>query len=334
VTAAARPGRGILGTGVVAVILVVAVIASLALGANPLAPPAVIDALAGRGTTETAFVVWDLRVPRTLVGIVAGAALGAAGALMQAFTRNPLADPGLLGVGAGAAFAVALAVALFGLSGAGEIIWPAFAGALVVTLAVYVIGASGTGGAVRLILAGVALGAVLSGVTTAITLTDPEAFDRMRGWNAGSLLGAGLDDLAAIGPFVAAGVLVAFTLANGLNAIALGDDVARSQGVDVGRIRIGVVVAVTLLAGAATAIAGPISFVGLMIPHVVKWIVGPDQRVVLPVSLLAGPVVVLAADVLGRLLIAPAEVPVGIVVAFIGAPLLIALARRRTAKAR
>ncbi|AZS43182.1 FecCD family ABC transporter permease [Microbacterium oleivorans] len=333
-TAAARPGRGILGTGVVAVILVVAVIASLALGANPLAPPAVIDALAGRGTTETAFVVWDLRVPRTLVGIVAGAALGAAGALMQAFTRNPLADPGLLGVGAGAAFAVALAVALFGLSGAGEIIWPAFAGALVVTLAVYVIGASGTGGAVRLILAGVALGAVLSGVTTAITLTDPEAFDRMRGWNAGSLLGAGLDDLAAIGPFVAAGVLVAFTLANGLNAIALGDDVARSQGVDVGRIRIGVVVAVTLLAGAATAIAGPISFVGLMIPHVVKWIVGPDQRVVLPVSLLAGPVVVLAADVLGRLLIAPAEVPVGIVVAFIGAPLLIALARRRTAKAR
>lgn len=333
-TAAARPGRGILGTGVVAVILVVAVIASLALGANPLAPPAVIDALAGRGTTETAFVVWDLRVPRTLVGIVAGAALGAAGALMQAFTRNPLADPGLLGVGAGAAFAVALAVALFGLSGAGEIIWPAFAGALVVTLAVYVIGASGTGGAVRLILAGVALGAVLSGVTTAITLTDPEAFDRMRGWNAGSLLGAGLDDLAAIGPFVAAGVLVAFTLANGLNAIALGDDVARSQGVDVGRIRIGVVVAVTLLAGAATAIAGPISFVGLMIPHVVKWIVGPDQRVVLPVSLLAGPVVVLAADVLGRLLIAPAEVPVGIVVAFIGAPLLIALVRRRTAKAR
>ncbi|THE06946.1 Fe(3+)-siderophore ABC transporter permease [Microbacterium oleivorans] len=333
-TAAARPGRGILGTGVVAVILVVAVIASLALGANPLAPPAVIDALAGRGTTETAFVVWDLRVPRTLVGIVAGAALGAAGALMQAFTRNPLADPGLLGVGAGAAFAVALAVALFGLSGAGEIIWPAFAGALVVTLAVYVIGASGTGGAVRLILAGVALGAVLSGVTTAITLTHPEAFDRMRGWNAGSLLGAGLDDLAAIGPFVAAGVLVAFTLANGLNAIALGDDVARSQGVDVGRIRIGVVVAVTLLAGAATAIAGPISFVGLMIPHVVKWIVGPDQRVVLPVSLLAGPVVVLAADVLGRLLIAPAEVPVGIVVAFIGAPLLIALARRRTAKAR
>lgn len=332
-TAAARPGRRILGVGVVALILAVAVIASLALGANPLAPSAVIDALAGRGTSETAFVVWDLRVPRTVVGLVAGAALGAAGALMQAFTRNPLADPGLLGVGAGAAFAVALGVSLFGLSGAGEIVWPAFAGALLVTMTVYVIGASGTGGAVRLVLAGVALGAVLSGITTAITLTDPDAFDRMRGWNAGSLLGAGLEDLAAIAPFAAAGALLALFLAPGLNAMALGDDVARAQGVDVGRIRVGVIVAVTLLAGTATALAGPISFVGLMIPHAVRWIVGPDQRAVLPMSLLAGPILVLGADVLGRVVIAPAELPVGIVVAFVGAPLLIALARRRTARA-
>ncbi|SDG85425.1 iron ABC transporter permease [Microbacterium sp. 77mftsu3.1] len=332
-TVTTRPGRGILSVGVVAATLAVAVIASLALGANPLAPPAVIDALAGRGTRETSFVVWDLRVPRTVVGLIAGAALGAAGALMQAFTRNPLADPGLLGVGAGAAFAVALGVSLFGLSDPGEVVWPAFAGALLVTMAVSVIGASGPGGPVRLILAGVALGAVLSGITTAITLTDPEAFDRMRGWNAGSLLGAGLDDLGAIAPFVAAGAVLAFALAPGLNAMALGDDVARSQGVNVGRIRIGVIVAVTLLAGAATAIAGPISFVGLMIPHVVRWIVGPDQRAVLPLSLLAGPVVVLAADILGRVVIAPAEVPVGVVVAFVGAPLLIALARRRTAGA-
>ncbi len=331
--AAARSGRRILGIGGIAAILVAVVIASLALGANPLTPPAVVDALAGRGTSETAFVVWDLRVPRTLVGLVAGAALGAAGALMQSFTRNPLADPGLLGVGAGAAFAVAVGVSLFGLSGAGEVVWPAFAGALLVTVAVYTIGASGTGGAVRLVLAGVALGAVLSGITTAITLSDPEAFERMRGWNAGSLLGAGLGDLAAIAPFAAAGALVALVLAPGLNAMALGDDVARSQGVNMGRIRIGVVAAVTLLAGAATAIAGPISFVGLMIPHVARWIVGSDQRAVLPVSLLAGPVLVLAADVLGRVLIAPAEVPVGIVVAFVGAPLLIGLARRRTAKA-
>ncbi|CAL4859141.1 iron chelate uptake ABC transporter family permease subunit [Microbacterium sp. MM2322] len=330
---AAGPGRRILGVGVVLATLVAVVVASLALGANPLSPNAVVDALAGHGTRETAFVVWDLRVPRTLVGLVAGAALGAAGALMQAFTRNPLADPGLLGVGAGAAFAVAIGVSLFGLSGAGEVVWPAFVGALLVTLAVYAIGASGTGGAVRLILAGVALGAVLSGVTTAITLTDPEAFDRMRGWNAGSLLGAGLGDLAAIAPFAAAGVLVALVLSPGLNALALGDDVARSQGANVARIRIGVVVAVTLLAGAATALAGPISFVGLMVPHVVRWLVGTDQRAILPMSLVAGPIVVLTADILGRLLIAPAEVPVGIVVAFVGAPILVALARRRTARA-
>lgn len=324
------PGcRGPIGAIVVVTALVAAIVASLALGANPLTPAAVADALGGHGTAETAFVVGELRVPRTAVGLVAGAALGAAGALMQAFTRNPLADPGLLGVGAGAAFAVALSVSLFGLSGAREVVWPAFAGALVVTLAVYAVGASGRGDPLRLVLAGVALGAVLSGVTTGLTLTDPEAFDRMRGWNAGSLLSAGPQDLAAIAGFAGVGLVLALFLAPGLNALALGEDVARSQGADVGRLRLGVVIAVTLLAGTATALAGPVSFVGLMVPHVVRALVGADQRIILPMSVLAGPVVVLAADVLGRLLIAPAEVPVGIVVAVIGGPLLIALSRRR-----
>ncbi len=295
----------------------------------------VMAALRGTASPDAAFVVLDLRVPRTIVGLLAGAALGVAGALMQAFTRNPLADPGILGVNAGAAFAVAAGVAFLGLREVSQFVWLAFAGALVVTVAVYLIGSSGRGAGdpVRLTLAGLALAAVLSGITTGLTLSDPDAFDSMRSWNAGSLLGRGLDVIAPVVPFVAVAVVLALVLAPGLNALALGDDVARAQGAHVTGIRIGVIVSVTLLAGAATALAGPISFVGLMVPHAVRWLFGVDQRVILPLSAILAPAIVLASDVLGRVVIAPAEVPVGIVTAFVGAPILIALARRRTARA-
>ncbi|KAA0962906.1 iron chelate uptake ABC transporter family permease subunit [Microbacterium sp. ANT_H45B] len=315
--------------------LVLAVLLSLTVGANPLSPAAVFDAMAGRGTTETNFVLFELRIPRTAVGLVAGAALGVAGALVQAFTRNPLADPGILGVNAGAAVAVALGVAFLGLRDASEFIWLAFLGALVVTVAVYLVGSAGRGTAdpLRLTLAGVALGAVLSGITTGLTLSDPDAFEAMRSWNAGSLLGSGLGDLVAVLPFVVVALLIALVLAAGLNAVSLGDDVARAQGANVIGIRIGVIVAVTVLAGAATAIAGPISFVGLMVPHVIRWTFGVDQRLIIALSAVLAPVVVLLSDVLGRVIIAPAEVPVGIVTALVGAPVLIALARRGKARA-
>ncbi|KQZ25429.1 ABC transporter permease [Microbacterium sp. Root553] len=315
--------------------LVLAVLLSLTVGANPLSPAAVFDSMAGRGTTETNFVLFELRIPRTAVGLVAGAALGVAGALVQAFTRNPLADPGILGVNAGAAVAVALGVAFLGLHDASEFIWLAFLGALVVTVAVYLVGSAGRGAAdpLRLTLAGVALGAVLSGITTGLTLSDPDAFEAMRSWNAGSLLGSGLDDLVAVLPFVVVALLIALVLAAGLNAVGLGDDVARAQGANVVGIRIGVIVAVTVLAGAATAIAGPISFVGLMVPHVIRWTFGVDQRLIIALSAVLAPVVVLLSDVLGRVIIAPAEVPVGIVTALVGAPVLIALARRGKARA-
>jgi len=331
--ARSRRTRRLVGVLVVVAALVAAVCCSLTIGANPLPLSAVIEAVRGDGTPETAFVVLELRVPRTIAGLIAGAALGVAGALMQAFTRNPLADPGILGVNAGAAFAVAAGVAFLGLREVSQFVWLAFAGALVVTVAVYLIGSSGRGGGdpVRLTLAGVALAAVLSGITTGLTLSDPDAFDSMRSWNAGSLLGRGLDVIAPVLPFVAAAVVLALVLAHGLNALALGDDVARAQGAHVTGIRIGVIVSVTLLAGAATALAGPISFVGLMVPHAVRWLFGVDQRVILPLSAILAPAIVLASDVLGRVVIAPAEVPVGIVTAFVGAPILIALARRRTA---
>ena len=311
--------------------LTLAVALSLAVGANSLSLHAVLDALGGKGTTETDYIVFDLRIPRTVAGLAAGAALGVAGALIQAFTRNPLADPGILGVNAGAAVAIAIGVAFLGLRDVSSFVWLAFLGAFVVTVAVYVIGSSGRGAAdpIRLTLAGVALGAVFSGITTGMTLSNPEAFDSMRSWNAGSLLGRGLDVILPVLPFICVGLVLAFILAPGLNALALGDDVARAQGANVVGLRIGVIAAVTLLAGAATALAGPISFVGLMVPHVVRWLFGVDQRVILPLSAVLAPIVVILADVLGRVIIAPAEVPVGIVTAFVGAPVLILLARRR-----
>lgn len=315
------------------VALVLAVVLSLMIGANPIPPSALWDALHGRGDAETSYVLFELRIPRTAVGLIAGAALGVAGALIQAFTRNPLADPGILGVNAGAALAVALGVAFFGLRDASEFIWLAFLGALLVTVAVYLVGSSGRGAAdpLRLTLAGVALGAVLSGITTGLTLSDPDAFDSMRSWNAGSLLGRGLDVLLPILPFLLFGLVIALGLTAGLNAVGLGDDIARAQGANVLGIRIGVIVAVTLLAGGATALAGPISFVGLMVPHVIRWTFGVDQRLIIPLSAVLAPIVVLLSDVLGRVIIAPAEVPVGIVTALVGAPVLIVLARRRKA---
>lgn len=315
--------------------LVLAVVLSLAVGANPLPLSHLWSTLAGQGTPESRYVLLELRIPRTLVGIAAGAALGVAGALVQAFTRNPLADPGILGVNAGAALAVALGVSLLGLRTASESIWLAFLGALVVTVAVYIVGSSGRGAAdpIRLTLAGVALGAVLSGITTGLTLSDPDAFDSMRSWNAGSLLGRSVTETLPVLVFLAAGLLVALILAPGLNSVSLGEDIARSHGANVTGIRVGVIVAVTLLAGGATALAGPISFVGLMVPHVIRGVFGVDQRVIIPLSAALAPVIVLLSDVLGRVIIAPAEVPVGIVTALVGAPVLIALARRRKTRA-
>ncbi|WP_308813219.1 iron chelate uptake ABC transporter family permease subunit [Microbacterium sp. PAMC21962] len=319
----------------IAVMLAVAVTLSLMIGSNPIGARDVLAVLSGGGSPDIRYVVAELRVPRTVAGLVVGVALGAAGALIQGFTRNPLADPGILGVNAGAAFAVAIGIAVFGLRDMSVLVWLSFAGALVVTLGVTVIGSSGRGPAdpLRLTLAGVALGAVFAGATTGMTLSDPDAFDRMRAWHAGSLLGRGFEVLGPVLPFVAVAAVAALALARGLNALALGDDVARAQGAHVGGIRVGVVAAVTVLAGTATAIAGPVSFVGLMVPHVARWMFGVDQRRILLASIALAPTLILLSDVLGRVLIAPAEIPVGVVTAFVGAPVLIALARRRRATA-
>ncbi len=323
---ARRLAAVLLGVGA----LVIAVALSLGLGSKGLSIGEVIDGLGGSGG-EAGSIMREQRVPRTVAGIVVGAALAVAGALIQAFSRNPLADPGILGVNSGAAFAIVVGVAFFGQTTASGYIWFSFAGAIAATVLVVLIGASGRRGPdpLRLTLAGVAVGAVLSGFTSAISLLLPSVFDRLRYWGAGTLAGRDLDLITFIVPFVVVGLVLAVLVARPLNAVALGDDVAATLGARTTLARVGSIVAVTLLCGAATALAGPIAFVGLMVPHAVRWFVGPDQRWIVAVSMLAGPVLLLVADVLGRLVLPSGELPAGIVTAFVGAPVLIVLVRRR-----
>lgn len=326
----ARRWAGVLcGAGMLAA----AAALSLMLGSKNIDALVVWQAVTAPAEIEDHFIVHDLRIPRTVVAVVVGLSLGIAGALIQALTRNPLADPGILGVNAGAAFAMSIGVGFFGVGSIAGYVWFAFAGALAVTFAVYAIGAAGSGGAdpLRLVLAGVAIGAVLGGITSAITLLNPHAFDSMRHWGAGSVVGRELGVVWPVLPFLIVGLLLAVAAAQSLNAVALGDELASSLGANVIRTRIVVIIAVTLLAGGATAIAGPIGFVGLMVPHVARWIVGPDQRWILAYTSVIAPLLLLTADIFGRLIIRPAEVPVGIVTALVGAPVLVVLIRRRKA---
>lgn len=322
--------RRMLGWFVGLALLALTCLLSLAIGAKDIPFGTVWDALWSSDNVGDHIIVRDLRIPRTILGLLVGVALGVGGALIQAMTRNPLADPGILGVNAGAAFAVALAVGVLGFTGIWAYIWFAFAGAIVVTVLVYALGSVGRGGAtpIRLTLAGVAIGAVLTGVTTGLILLDPRAFDQMRYWNAGSIAGRGLEVSGAIAPFVIVGLVLAFVIARPLNAVAMGDDLARSLGANVNRTRVIGVIAVTLLCGAATAAAGPIGFVGLMVPHVARWIVGPDQRWIMAYTVVGAPILLLLSDVIGRVIIRPGEMQVGIVTAFVGAPVLIFLVRR------
>lgn len=319
------------GLFVVIGILAALCLVSIAVGTEYIPLGSVWHGLFFPDASTDSVIVRELRLPRTVLGLLVGAALGVAGALIQAMTRNPLADPGILGVNAGAAFFVAIAVGVLGFTGIDSYIWFAFAGAALAAVAVYALGSMGRAGAtpIRLTLSGIALGAVLGGITSGMLLLDPDAFDRMRFWSAGSLAGRGLDITTATGPFIALGLFLAALVARPLNAIALGDDLAQSLGARVIRTRIIGVVAVTLLAGAATAAAGPIGFVGLMIPHMVRWFVGPDQRWILIYTLFAAPGLLLLSDVVGRIVIRPGELQVGIVTAFVGAPVLIVLVRRK-----
>jgi iron complex transport system permease protein len=250
---------------------------------------------------------------------------------MQAVTRNPLADPGILGIEAGAALAVVIGISVLGISSLSGYVWLAFVGAAIASIAVYAIGALGREGAtpVKLALAGAALTALLGSLTYLVLLTDVHALDRYRFWVVGSLAGRDSAIVASVWPFIAVGAAIALVSGRLLNTLALGDDVARSLGQRVGRARVLSATSVVVLCGAATAAVGPIAFVGLTIPHAARAITGPDYRWILPYSAVLGPVLLLGADVLGRVVVRPAELQVGIVTALLGAPFFIALVRRR-----
>ncbi|QJU54269.1 iron chelate uptake ABC transporter family permease subunit [Herbiconiux sp. KACC 21604] len=302
-------------------------VASLFIGSGGFSPEVVWRALTEGGTDTTSVLITDFRVPRLLLGLVVGCALGLAGAVIQAVTRNPLADPGILGVNSGAYFAVVVAVAVMGTADLSSYIWWSFAGAGIAAVVVYLIGSRSGATPVRLVLAGVALSAALQGVTFSITLRNPDIFDKIRFWQAGSLQNRQLDTVLGVLPFFVVGVLLALLVARSLNVVALGDDLATSLGAKIVRTRLISVVAITLLCGAATAAAGPIAFLGLMAPFIARAIVGPDQRWVLPLTMVFAPLVFVSADVVGRVIV-QGEMPVGIVTAFVGAPVLVLLIRR------
>lgn len=317
-------------------LLLIAVVASLALGARDIALgqvwAALVDPVAG---DNDHLVVRDLRVPRTLVGLVGGAALGVAGALMQGVTRNPIADPGLLGINSGASLAVLGAISLLGVTSVSGYLWFAFAGAALAAVVVYGAASLGIEGVtpVKLALIGAAVTATSTSVITVVLLADTQALDDYRFWQVGSLANRPLDVLTAVAPFVLVGLVLALAAGRVLDALALGDDVARGLGQDVVRGRLLVVLAVVLLCGSAVSMVGPIAFVGLAVPHLARVVVGLDHRRIVAVSALLGPVLLLGADVVGRLVVRPGELEAGLVVALVGAPVLLLVVRRSKAVA-
>lgn len=315
------------------ILLLLLVALSLMLGAKSVPLQDVIHALSTSCNSVDCVIVRDARLPRTLAGLMAGVALGLAGALMQSLTRNPLADPGILGINAGAGFAIVLGIALFGADSPGDWLGFAFGGALLASLLVALTGALGGGrvNPVRLTLAGVALGAVLEGLTSGLSLLNPDIYDHLRFWHSGSLDIRNLAILRPLFPAVAVGALVALLLSRSLNSLSMGGDLATALGTRVIRTQLLGLLAIALLSGAATAAVGPIAFVGLMTPHLARWMLGNDHRWMLPGTLLLTPCLLLAADILGRLLV-PGELRVSIVTAILGAPVLVILVRRKTGR--
>ncbi|MEU6374878.1 iron chelate uptake ABC transporter family permease subunit [Streptomyces sp. NPDC046909] len=312
-------------------LLAATVALSLAVGTQRIPLDQVWSALFAPSGTENDGIVRELRLPRTLIGIAVGAALGLAGAVMQTLTRNPLADPGLLGVNAGAAAAVVTAIGVLGITSFTGYLWFALAGAALAATAVNALGGGRLATPVRLALAGTAVNAALFGYVNGLQLWDLSTLDEMRHWSVGTLAKRDPSLLLTVAPLLLAGALLALALARPLGAIALGEDHARALGTHIRRTRVLSVVAITLLCGGATAVCGPIGFIGLMIPHAARAFCGPDPRWLLPYCALYAPALLLVSDVIGRIVVPPSEIEVGTVTAFLGGLLFIHLVRRRKA---
>ena len=323
-----------LGTGLLCALglLVVVALLSLRIGSVGIATRDAIDALFNYDPNSyNQTVVRSLRLPRTIIGLGVGSALAVAGAMMQATTRNPLADPSILGVNSGAAFAIVNAIFFFGLTHPYQYVWFAFLGAGIASALVYSIASAGRGGAtpVKLALAGAVVTALLGSWITALLLLDEQTLDTVRFWLAGSIAGRPSEVVWMVLPFMATGLVGGLLLARQLNVMNLGEDTARALGMHTGRLRLVSALLVVLMTGAAVSAAGPIGFVGLAVPHIVRVFTGPDYRWILAYCIVVGPLLLLSADIAGRVITRPAELQVGIVTAMCGAPFLIAIARQR-----
>lgn len=335
--AAGHPGTGFraaAASGVPVMLGITALLFALhiAVGAKPLPLSTVLEAIVSRD--ETVFdhmIIWDLRLPRALIALAVGAALSVAGALMQGVTRNPLADPGLLGLMAGASFAVVIVSFFFGVTSLAWLPWIAALGALAAALVVYLIALWAPGGAtpLTLTLSGAAISAFLGAVISIAHLLNEESFDNLRVWLSGSLAGRDLTMLYITGPWIALALLVAFGLARQVTALAMGDDVARGLGVRTGWLKVQLLVTVVVLTACSVALAGPMGFVGLVIPHVVRLFIGSDYRWIVPYSAILGAAYLLGVDIIARIAIPPREISTGIITAMVGAPVFVHLVRMR-----
>ena len=312
------------------VVLALLAAASLAVGARGLPLSTVWEALTQFNPANGDHAVVHNRIPRTVLGLLAGGALGLAGAAMQGVARNPLADPGIMGVNAGAALAVVTGIYVFGVATFAGYIWFAFVGAAAASVVVYLIASLGREGAtpVKLALAGAALSAGLYSLMNVILVSSQDTLDRFRFWQVGGIAGRDWSVILPGLPFLAVGALIVLLTGRILNSLALGDDIARGLGQRVGLTRAITALGIVLLTGTATALAGPIGFVGLVIPHAVRFLTGPDYRWILPFSLVVAPMLLLASDIIGRVVLLPGEVPAGIMTALVGAPVFVWLIRR------
>jgi iron complex transport system permease protein len=319
----------------ISVLLGLGVLASLGFGSRSVGWNELVDGLFHPEAQYHGANVVRQRIARTVFSLMCGAALGVSGALMQSVTRNPIADPSILGVNTGASLFVVCGISFLNISTASQYIWLALAGAIITAIFVYGIGSMGSGGAtpLKLVLAGAATSAALSSLVIAIMIPRSNVMDQFRFWQVGSVGSGNWSSVSTLVPFLIVGILIALFTAPALNALALGDEAATGLGVRTGTIRLIAAFGGVLLCGAATALAGPIGFIGLLATHVIRLLIGPDLRYIIPLSALTGAIILTISDVCGRLLGSPGELEVGIVTAFIGAPILILITMKAKMRA-
>jgi iron complex transport system permease protein len=315
-------------------VLLICLVYSVTLGAADIPLNKILASFIAFDGSYEHLVIQTVRLPRVIIAILVGSALAVSGALMQGLTRNPLADPGILGIESGAALAVVATIFIFGSSSLSVLTIVAFLGAGVTATLVYFLGSLGRGGAtpLNLTVAGAALTALISSLTTSILIVSQRTLQEIRFWLAGSLAGRDTDILLQALPFVITGLVVAFALGRQITTMSLGEDVAKGLGQKTAWVKIVTAISVVLLAGSSVALAGPIGFIGLIVPHIVKFYIKADYRWILPYSAVLGAILLLLADIAARLLLKPQELPVGVMTALIGAPFFVYLAKSKVKK--